>query len=399
MEYCFDKVIDRRGTDALKIDEVPALWGRDDLLPLWVADMDFETPHFVMDALKERLEHPILGYTGRAKAWYEAIRNWQRVRYGWEVKKEWLNFVPGIVPGLAFAVQCFTEPGDKILVQTPVYHPYLLVPSKNGRVVVEAELKMPPADGKVHGAEEMVVDWDDFEAKATGCKLFFLCHPHNPGGRVWRKEELVRMAEICQRKGVVVVSDEIHADLTLAGYQHFPFASVCEAAAQNSITFASPSKAFNMAGLTSSYAIVPNEKIREKFSAYMENNELNMGHLFAFIAVAAAYSHGTEWLDACLKYIQENIDFVEDFVQRELPDMAMIRPEASFLVFLDCRKMGLSVEALHELFTDKAHLALNDGAMFGKGGEGFMRLNVATPRSVLEKALSQLKEALFEVRG
>ena len=399
MKYDFDKVIDRRHTDALKIDYVPELWGREDLLPLWVADMDFATPPFILDALRQRCDHPVLGYTCRARAWYEAIVLWQQMRYGWTICEDWLNFVPGIVPGIAFSLHCFTRPGDKVLIQTPVYHPYILVPQKNDRVVVESPLIIPKEELSEnhypvsYSAAEMTIDWEDFERKAEGCKLFLLCHPHNPGGRVWTREELVCMAEICQRKGVLVVSDEIHADLTLHGYTHIPFASSCEAAAQNSITFASPSKSFNMAGLTSSYAIIPNPDIRARFATFLENSELNLGHLFSFISVAAAYSHGTEWLDQCLDYIQGNIDYVEQTLAHDMPRICMIRPQASYLIFLDCRALGLTPEALNHFFVEDAHLALNEGAMFGKPGEGFMRLNAASPRSVIAQAMRQLKEA------
>ena len=392
MKYDFDKVIDRRHTDALKIDYVPELWGRDDLMPLWVADMDFATPSFILDALRQRCDHPILGYTCRARAWYEAIVRWQQMRYGWTVSEEWLNFVPGIVPGIAFCIHCFTRPGDRVLIQTPVYHPYILVPKKNDREVVEAPLSRPTPSSS-YSAAELTINWEEFERKAEGCRLFLLCHPHNPGGRVWTRDELVRMAEICRRKGVLVVSDEIHADLTLHGYHHIPFASTCDDAAQNSITFASPSKAFNMAGLTSSYSIIPNPELRAHFADFLENSELNLGHLFAFISVAAAYSHGTEWLDQCLDYIQGNIDFVEQTLACEMPRICIIRPQASYLVFMDCRALDLTTEELNFFFVEEAHLALNEGAMFGRPGEGFMRLNVATPRSVVAQALHQLKEA------
>ena len=425
MQYNFDKIIDRRHTDALKVDNVPVIWGRDDLLPLWVADMDFETPDFIMDALRERCDHPVLGYTCRARAWYESIVRWQQTRFGWTISEDWLNYVPGIVPGIAFAIHCFTRPGDKILIQTPVYHPYILVPRNNGREVITTEFRMgeslPPTpfqgggdcgcenDNAVTKANPnspslgggggrlasslMEVDWVDFERKAEGCKLFLLCHPHNPGGRVWTRDELARMADICQRKGVIVVSDEIHADLTLPGYHHIPFASVSEVAAQNSITFASPSKAFNMAGLTSSYSVIPNAALRQQFAEFLDHSELNLGHLFAFISVAAAYSHGTEWLDQCLAYIQGNIDYMEQYLSAHTPRISMIRPEASYLVFLDCRALGLTVDELNRFMVDDAHLALNDGAMFGRPGEGFMRFNAASPRSVIEQAMHQLHAA------
>lgn len=398
MNNPFDEIIDRRGTDAIKVDHVKELWGRDDLLPLWIADMDFATPPFVLDALRRRLDHPVLGYTCRSQAWTDAITAWQQQRYGWTVSADWLYFVPGIVPGIAFAIQCFTKPGDKVLIQTPVYHPYIHVPQNNGRTVVMSDLVVREAvPGTV--TPRLEVDWQRFERDVKGCKLFLLCHPHNPGGHVWSVEELQRMADICAREGVIVVSDEIHADLTLPGYHHHPFASVSDTAAQCSITFASPSKAFNIPGLTSSYSIIPNDALRERFHAYLGNNELSNGHLFAFQAVVAAYSHGTQWLDDCLGYIEDNIDYLWQTLHDTMPRITMMRPEASFLVFLDCRALThrdgtpLTHDELLSFFADGARLALNDGAMFGTPGTGFMRLNVATPRAILAEALRRLKEA------
>ena len=386
MQYNFDEVIDRKGTDAVKIDAIPNIWGREDLLPLWVADMDFATPPFIIEELRHRLQHEILGYTVRTSRWASSIVNWQQSRYGWQVKSEWLNFVPGIVPGIAIVISCFTEPGDTILIQPPVYHPYIHVPQNLGRTLRKNHLDL--VDGQYQ------IDFERFEHDVRGCKLFLLCHPHNPGGRVWTAEELHRMADICHREGVIVVSDEIHADLTFPPYQHVPFAKVSEEAAECSITLMSPSKAFNMAGLTSSYSIISNQELRERFHRHLEYSELNLGHVFAFNSVAAAYSHGTEWLDQMLTYVQGNIDFVEQFLATELPQIGMIRPQASYLVFLDCRRLGLSVKELNKLFVEKAHLALNDGAMFGREGEGFMRLNVASPRSVIEEAMQRLKAAV-----
>lgn len=389
MQYCFDEIIDRRGTDALKTDAVAKIWGRDDLLPLWVADMDFATPPFIIDALRQRLDHGIIGYTMRTPQWASAIVAWQQSRYGWQVQPEWLNFVPGIVPGIAFIVNCFTEPGDTILIQPPVYHPYFHVPQNLRRTLRENALDL--VDGQYR------IDFERFERDVKGCKLFLLCHPHNPGGRVWTTGELRRMAEICHREGVIVVSDEIHADLTLPPFRHVPFASVSAEAAECSITLMSPSKAFNMAGLSSSYSIISNAMLRERFHRYLENSELHLGHAFAFISVAAAYSNGTEWLDQMLAYVQGNIDYIEQFLSTELSQIGMIRPQASYLVFLDCRKLGLSVKELNTLFVDKAHLALNDGAMFGHEGEGFMRLNAASPRSVITEAMHRLKEAVQQL--
>ena len=385
MKYNFDEVIDRRGTSAIKVEGVKEIWGRDDLLPLWIADMDFATAPFVTEAIRCRLENPVLGYTAKPDSYYQAIMNWNKNRYGLEVEKEMIHFVPGIVPGLGMALNTFTEPGDKVMIQPPVYGPFHWLNERNDRTLVTNPLKL------VDGTYRM--DMEAFREQIKGCKVFILCNPHNPGGIVWTEEELNEVAEICYEEGVLVFSDEIHADLTLPPHKHRPFAMVSEKARMNSITFMSPSKAFNMPGLTASHALVFNSKLRRKFHAFLESCEFDLGHVFAFLAVEAAYSNGTEWLDQCLAYIQGNIDYVDAFTREHTPKIKVIRPQASFLVWLDCREMGLSQEALVDFFVDKAHLALNDGTSFGQEGTGFMRLNVATSRTVLEQAMKQLAEA------
>lgn len=386
MKYNFDEVIERKGTDSVKWDGVESRWGRNDLIPMWVADMDFRTAPFVVEALKKRLEHEVLGYTFACKEWSESIVKWLINRHGWAIRENMLTFTPGIVRGLAFAVQCFTEKGDKIMVMPPVYHPFFLVSERNERQVVFSPLALK--EGSLY------IDFDRFEKDIDGCKLLILSNPHNPGGRVWTKEELHRIAEICYDKGTLVISDEIHADLTLPPYHHSTFALVSEKARMNSLVFMSPSKAFNMPGLASSYVVIENESLLNRFRTYMEASEFNEGHLFAYLSVAAAYSHGTEWLDQVIDYIQGNIDFTENFLKSNIPVIGMIRPQASYLIFLDCRKLGLKQEELNRLFVEDAHLALNDGTTFGKEGEGFMRLNVACPRSVLAQALQQLERAV-----
>ena len=385
MKYNFDEVIDRRGTSAIKLEGVPELWGRDDLIPLWVADMDFATAPFVTEAIRKRCENPVLGYTSKPDSYYQAIVNWNKTRYGLDVEKEMILFVPGIVPGLGMALNTFTSPGDKVMIQPPVYGPFHWLNERSGRILVTSPLKL------VDGMYRM--DMEAFRRDVKGCKVFILCNPHNPGGVVWKEEELQEVARICHEEGVLVFSDEIHADLTLPPHKHRPFASISEEARMNCVTFMSPSKAFNMPGLTASHALVFNPKLRRKFHRFLESCELDFGHVFAFLAIEAAYSHGTEWLDQCLAYIQGNIDYVDAFLKAHAPKIKAIRPEASFLVWLDCREMGLPQEALVDFFVDKAHLALNDGTSFGKEGEGFMRLNVASPRSVLEQAMKQLAEA------
>ena len=385
MKYNFDEVIDRTGTDALKLEALKPRWGRDDLLPLWVADMDFRTPPFIMNAIKERCEKEVLGYTSKPASYYQAIENWLFTRYDWKVSKELISFTPGIVVGLAHVLKCFTQPGDKVLIQSPVYHPFFLVTEHNYREVVRNPLILENGQYKM--------DLDHFKEAVKGCKLFILCNPHNPGGRVWTKEELEAVAEICYENGTMVISDEIHADLTLKGFTHTPFAKISEKARVNSITFMSPSKAFNMPGLASSYCIIENDEVRKKFRNYLNASEFSEGHIFAFITVAAAYEHGTEWLNQLLDYIQDNIDYVDSYLQKNMPLIKAIRPQASYLIFLDCKELGFNQEELVDFFVDKAHLALNDGSMFGKEGTGFMRMNAGCPRSILEQALTQLQEA------
>lgn len=390
MNYNFDEVIERRGTDSVKWDGMSGRWGREDLLPMWVADMDFRTAPFVVEALKKRLEHEVLGYTFACEEWYSSIINWLQQRHRWTISREMLTFTPGIVRGLAFVIQCFTERGDKVMVMPPVYHPFFLVTEKNGREVVYSPLELRD--------DQYYIDFDRFRTDVQGCKLLILSNPHNPGGRVWTKEELAQIADICYESGTLVISDEIHADLTLPAYHHTTFALVSERARMNSIVFMSPSKAFNMPGVASSYAIIENDKIRHRFREFMEASEFCEGHLFAYLTVAAAYSNGTEWLDQVVAYIQENIDFAEAYLKENIPAIRMIRPQASYLIFLDCRGLGLNQEALKDFFANDVRLALNDGAMFGKEGEGFMRINVACPRSLLQKALEQLKAAVQAIQ-
>ena len=388
MKYNFDEIIERRGTNSVKWDGVKNIWGRDDLLPMWVADMDFRTPPFVMDDLKKRLEHEVLGYTFACEEWYTSICAWLRDRHGWDISREMLTFVPGIVRGQAFALQCFTNPGDKVMVMTPVYHPFFLVTERMGREVVYSPLEL--CDGQYQ------IDFERFRKDIQDCKVLILCNPHNPGGRVWTADELREIAAICYDSGTFVISDEIHADLTLPPYKHHPFATVSEKAAANSLVFMAPSKAFNMPGLGSSYAITVDKGIRERFQTFMEAGEFSEGHLLAYIGAAAAYMHGAEWLEQMLDYIKGNIDFTENYLEEYIPGISMIRPQASYLVFLDCRALGLTQEALTRLFAEKAHLALNDGTMFGVPGEGFMRLNIGCPHSVLEQALKQLRDAVVQ---
>lgn len=389
MDYNFDEVVCRKHTDALKLEALAPRWGRTDLLPMWVADMDFKTPPFIVEVMKKRMECEIFGYTAKPESWYEAIINWQARRHQWTIAKEMISFVPGVVPALAMAVQAFTERGEKVMIQQPVYNPFAQVIRNNHRELVNCPLELK--DGQYH------INFEVFEEKIKGCKLFLFCHPHNPGGRVWTREELQKVATICAQNNVIVVADEIHADLTLPPYQHIPFATVSEEAAQNSVVFASPSKAFNMAGLATSYAVIANPTLRRRFESYVEGNELAAGNVFAFNTVVAAYNKGEEWLQQMLKYVQGNVDEVIHYIEKYIPQLKVIVPQASYLVFIDFSALQLSQKEIVALCTDKAHLALNDGAIYGEEGKGYMRINLACPRSVVKQALIQLKEAVRSI--
>ena len=386
--YDFDKTVDRRGTGALKYDVLDERYGRSDLLPMWVADMDFETPDFIVEALRRRLDHPVFGYTTEPAEYWPTVARWVRDRHGWDVKTEWMTYIPGIVRGIGLVLNLFTGKDEKVIIQPPVYHPFRLVPEGNGR-----ELVFNPLIENPDGSYSM--DFDNLEQAADDkCRVLILSNPHNPAGIVWDRETLVRLADFCHRRGIIVISDEIHCDMALRGHKHIPFASVSKAAAECSITFQAPSKTFNIAGLVSSYAIVPDDALRSRLFGWLRANELNEPSLFAPIATVAAFSKGEEWRRQMLEYVEGNIDFTIAYCAEHMPAIRPLRPQASFLVWLDCRGLGLSHDELVSLFVDKARLALNDGEMFGRGGEGFMRLNVGTPRSVLQCALERIKLAI-----
>ncbi len=385
-KYNFDKIIDRKNTDSIKYDATEKFWGVKDAMPLWVADMDFETPDFIIDALKKRLEHPVLGYSFKSDEHFNSIASWMKRRHGFEVNPKEISGSPGVVAGLSMAIQEFTNPGDKIIIQPPVYFPFARSIKNAGRQVVNNPLKV--ANGK------MQMDFEDLEKKIDkDTKMILLCNPHNPGGRAWTKEELGRIDRLAQKHNLLVVSDEIHADILLNGNKYTPYASVSEYAAQNSITFGAPSKTFNIPGLATSFMIAKNPEIKERYDRILNRYHLAKGNLPGNVALTAAYTHGDEWLDELLEYLKENVDFTEEFFKKELPSIKVYRPEASFLVWLDARGLGLDDEQLKDFFFNEAGVLLNPGYTFGPGGEGFMRMNIALPRAQLEKALKKIKEA------
>lgn len=389
MKYNFDEIIDRNGTNAVKVERCKVLFGTEEVLPLWVADMDFRTPDFITDAIRERLNHPLLGYTITPKEYFPTMIKWIYEHHGWEVKPTQIGFVPGVVPGLSYAVQCFTEKGDEVIVQPPVYYPFFNSIAKNGRVIVHNQLV------EVDGKYEM--DWEDLESKFTEkTKLFILCNPHNPGGRVWTREELEKLAGICEKHNVLVVSDEIHADMILPGNTpHTPFATVSEWAENHSITYMAMTKVFNMPALISSLFIVPNRELFNHLNDYLGVSEQNQGNIFAFIGALAAVEQGEEWRVQMLDYVQANIEYVDSYLKANVPQVKAMVPEASFLVWLDCADLGFTdTDELHKFISLEAGLGLNKGTIFGPGGEQHVRLNVATPRANLEQAMAQLAEAV-----
>jgi cystathionine beta-lyase len=390
-KYNFDKVVERRGTGAIKYDALKDTYGDADLLPMWIADMDFETPPFIVEALKKRMEHPILGYTLVPKAYKTTIAEWIEQHHGWKIEEEWLTYIPGIVKGIGMAINVFVKEDEKVIIQPPVYHPFRLVPQNNGREVVYNPL-VKNEDGTYR------MDFENLEAVADErCRMLILANPHNPGGIVWDRETLKRLAEFCYKRKMIVISDEIHCDMALWGHKHIPFASVSEEAKACSITFGAPTKTFNIPGVVSSYAIVPNDDLRQRFFGWLEANEMDLPNLFAPIATIAAFKEGETWRQEMLRYVEENIEFVTDYCAQYMPEIKPVRPQASYLVWLDCNALGLKQEALVELFVKGAHLALNDGTMFGKEGAGFMRMNVAMPKEKIRVALEQLKKAVMRI--
>ncbi|MDD2298357.1 MAG: PatB family C-S lyase [Fermentimonas sp.] len=388
MKYNFDEIIDRSNTDSSKLENLKSLFGREDLIPLWVADMDFKSPPAITDALMKRVEHGLFGYTIQSEPYINSIINWLDNRHEWKVEKDDIIYVPGVVKGFAFAIDEFTEKGDNIIIQPPVYHPFRIVSNSLGRNVVNNPLI------EFNGQYRMDLDGLRKIVAEKQCKMLILCNPHNPAGRVWSPKELEELAEICYDNNILVVSDEIHSDMALPGYTHTPFAKVSPKAKNNCITLMAPSKTFNIAGIVSSFAVITNKEIRDKYLSYIKPRGLDEGTLFAYTATRVAYDECGDWLDDMLEYVQGNVNFVDSYLKKNIPQIKAMLPEASFLVWLDCTSLKLSQRDLVKLFVDEAGLALNDGTVFGREGEGFMRLNVGTSRLVLEKALNNLKNAV-----
>ncbi len=385
-KYNFDEIVPREGTDCIKYDGREWAFKTKDVLPLWVADMDFKTPDFITTAVKERAEHEIYGYTFKSEEYFEAIAGWMKRRHQWEVKKEWISFSPGVVAGLTLAIETFSNPGDEVIVQPPVYFPFFDCIKGTKRKMIENPLKIEN--------NRYTFDFEDVKSKITeNTKLLMLCNPQNPGGMVWTREELSKLSSICLENNIMVISDEIHSDLIHNKHKHIPFATLSEEAANNCVVCMAPSKTFNVAGLASSVVIIPNKTKFARYERALGVGHLGMGNIFGTIAMKAAYTHGDEWLAQMLDYLWGNYQLLVEFFKTKLPKVKVMNLEATYLVWLDFTAYGMNDDELSKFVIEKAKVGLNNGGKFGQGGDGWLRINIGCPRNILQEALERLEKA------
>lgn len=386
----FDEVINRENTKAIKWDQefMKEYFKAGELLPLWVADMDFRAPKALLDALKKRVEHGIFGYTLPGESYQNAVINWFQRRHNWTIDKDWLLFAPGVVPAIQFIIQTYTVPGDKIIIQEPVYYPFKSTIQENGRIVLNNQL--------VIKNNHYEIDFKDLEqkCKTPRAKMLILCSPHNPVGRVWTKDELTKLGKICNKNNILVVADEIHCDLVFPGHTYVPYAAISKKFADNSITCTAPSKTFNIAGLKTSNTIISNKFLREKLAITMQNVSIRAPGIFGGLALETVYNECEDWLDDLLVYLQSNFDFLVKYVEEKMPGVKVFDLEGTYLVWVDFRKLGLDSKKLNEIIKKEAKVGLDDGAMFGESGGGFQRFNLACPKSILKEALDRIRNAL-----
>jgi cystathionine beta-lyase len=385
--FDFDAVLDRRGTGAWKWEFCERVLGDREIIPMWVADMDFPAPPAVVDAVAKRAAHGAYGYHYVPPSFWEAIVRWLGTRWGWEVRREWLLRSPGVVTALNLCLKAFTAPGEGVIVQTPVYYPFFAAAEYNGRTLIRNPLKF--------GGGRWEMDFDDLERKAAGpARLLVLCSPHNPVGRVWTKDELGRLADICAARDLLIISDEIHGDLALPGSSHVPLASLSEAAAARTVTLIAPSKTFNLAGLSASAVVAPNPGLRDRLKREHHAAGLSLPNIFGAVATEAAYRDGGAWLDSLLVYLDKNQDFAARFFAERIPEVRLLKSEGTYLALMDCRVLGFDQKSLNEFFTRMAKVYFSDGSLFGDELLGFERLNFACPRSLLAEALERVERAV-----
>jgi cystathionine beta-lyase len=392
MKYDFDKIVDRTATESMKWVYPRQVLKVEDAIPMWVADMDFEAPPALVEALGRRAAHGIFGYPLVPPSFYAAAIGWLGRRHGWPIQKEWMSMTPGVVPALNYAVRAFSKRGDGVIIQTPVYHPFFYAIENNGRRIVRNPLRF---DGRRY-----LMDFDDLESKidAPG-RMLILCSPHNPVGRVWTREELERLAMIAVERDLLVISDEIHHDLVYPGHRHHVLAALSPEMAARTLTFIAPSKTFNIPGLATAAAVASNPDLFKKFEDEAERSGFDLGQVFGIVGFEAAYAHGEDWLEALLPYLEANVDFLEKFLTDRVPQIRLIRPEGTYLALLDCRELGLDQAALNDFFLKKARVYLNDGTMFGSELEGFVRINFGCPRALLAQALERIDRAVKDLLG
>ena len=386
MKYNFDEIIERKGTSCVKHDMMIRDFGTNDLLPMWVADMDFRTPPFIMEAIRKRCEHEVLGYTYADHKYYEAVIRWMERHYNIHAQKHELHYIPGIVSGIAFAIQAFTKPGDTILITTPVYPPFINLPKDGGRNVVSTPLYIKR--GRFN------IDFDKLRKKIKGCKMMILSNPHNPVGTIWTEEEITEIADICYENNCILISDEIHADLALFGKRHNSFSTVSEKAKNVSMTFLAPSKTFNIPGLASSVVYIHNELLRERYFKYLDGYEVANGNVFAYVGATAAYSEeGEEWLEQLKRYLEDNVKYMENFFVEKMPLVRYVLPESSYLAWINLKQYGIAHDDMMQRLIAVGKLAINDGTCFGinpNAFKGFFRLNIGCPRAILNEGLERL---------
>lgn len=385
--YDFDEIIPRRGTDCEKYDHLQSHFGNGNAIPLWVADSDFRVPDFITAAIRYRADHEIYAYSYRPDGYYNSIVRWQEQRHGWEIGREMILPTQGVVSTLSSLIMAFTGENEKVIIQPPVYTPFFTCVRDCGRTVVENPLQL--VDGNY------LFDFDDLIQKIDkDTRLLILCNPHNPVGRVWSKEELSKLGDICLKNNILIISDEIHSDLIFTGYQHIPFPSISEELAANCIVCMAPSKTFNIAGLSTSYVIIPDKKIRQKFDRFLQMLHLKNGNLFGNIALEAAYHYGMDWVNQQNSYLEANRDYMFAFFREKMPKIKMTFTEATYLAWIDLREYGMEESEMNRLLIDRAEIVLNKGSIYGKEGIGYFRLNFACPRQILEEALSRMEKVL-----
>ncbi|HDP76747.1 MAG TPA: pyridoxal phosphate-dependent aminotransferase [Mesotoga infera] len=383
MKYNFDKIIERRGTDCIKWDHADLFFGKNDLLPMWVADMDFESPPEVVEAIVTRAKHGIYGYTARSDSYYESIVSWLSRRHGWEVEKEWISHAPGVVPAVHIAIMALTHPGDKVIVQTPVYYPFFKAIEETGRQLILNPL--------IESGGRYTMDFEDLERRIDSrTKIIILCSPHNPVGRVWTRDELSKLGEICLSSNIKIISDEIHSDLVLGNNRHIPIATISEEVSSITLTCVAPSKTFNLAGLSSAAVISSSSTLLSEYSNMLSSVGAGMSNVFGTIALQTAYNKGEHWLEELLEYISGNFEYMRDFLKANFPEVKVTELEGTYLAWIDFRGTGMSVEELKNLLYEKAKVGFEDGSIFGMEGEGFMRVNLACPRAIVEEAMKRL---------